>query len=189
MNWVDIIVLVVIAASAMLAFMRGLVREVMGIGAWVGAGIIAIWGGPDLEPRMLAWTGKADWSAPLAYAAVFIGALILLSIVASMIGGLVRGSMLGSIDRTLGVVFGLVRGAALVMVAYIAAGFLVAPERWPEPVLQARSLPYAYQGAAWLAGQLPPQYRPKIPEPPPGRETRSADLLHVPAQGRATARP
>ena len=95
----------------------------------------------------------------------------------------------GSIDRTLGVVFGLVRGAALVMVAYIAAGLLVTPERWPEPVLQARALPYAYQGAAWLVGQLPPQYRPKVPEPPPGRETRSADLLHVPAQGRATAHP
>jgi membrane protein required for colicin V production len=189
LNWVDIVVLVVIAASAILAFMRGLVREVMGIGAWVGAGIVAVWGGPDLEPRMLAWTGKADWSAPLAYAAVFVGALILLSVVASIIGGVVRGSMLGSIDRTLGVVFGLVRGAALVVVAYIAGGLLVTPERWPDPVLQARALPYAFQGAAWLVGQVPPQYRPKVPEPPPGRETRSADLLHVPAQGRATARP
>lgn len=189
MNWVDIAILVVIAASAMLAFMRGLVREVMGIGAWVGAAIVAIWGGPELTQRMAEWTGKPDWAAPLAYAAVFVGALILLSVVAGMIGGVVRGSMLGGIDRTLGVVFGLARGGALVIVAYIAAGLLVAPERWPEPVLQARALPYAYQGAAWLVGQLPPQYRPKVPEPPPGRETRSADLLHVPAQGRATAHP
>jgi membrane protein required for colicin V production len=189
LNWVDILILILIAASAMLAFMRGLVREVMGIGAWVGAAIVALWGGPFLEPRMLAWTGKPDLAAPLAYAAVFVGALILLSIVAGMIGGVVRGSMLGGIDRTLGVVFGLVRGAALIVVAYVAAGLLVAPERWPDPVLQARALPYAYEGAAWLVGQMPPQYRPNVPPPPPGRETRAADLMHVPAQGRATARP
>jgi membrane protein required for colicin V production len=189
LNWVDILVLVVIAASAMLAFMRGLVREVMGIGAWVGAAIVALWGGPELQPRMLEWTGKPDFAAPLAYAAVFVGALILLSIVAGMIGGVVRGSMLGGIDRTLGVLFGLVRGTALVVVAYIAGGLLVTPDRWPDPVLHARSLPYAYQGAAWLVGQLPQQYRPKVPEPPTGREARAVDLLHVPAQGRAMARP
>ena len=189
MNWVDILILAVIAVSAMLAFMRGLVREVMGIGAWVGAGIVAVWGGPFLEPRMLEWTGKPDFAGPLAYGAVFIGALILLSVVASMIGGVVRGSMLGGIDRTLGVVFGLARGAVLVAVAYIAAGLLVVPERWPDPVLQARALPYAYQGAAWLVDQVPTKYRPKVPEPPSGRETRAADLLHAPAQGRAIGRP
>ncbi len=189
MNWVDIIVLAVIAASAMLGFMRGLVREVMGIGAWVGAGIIAVWGGPELVPRMRDWTSNADFAAPLAYAAVFVVALILLSMVAGMIGGVVRGSMLGGIDRSLGVLFGLVRGAALIVVAYIAAGFLVVPERWPEPVLQARALPYAYQGAKWLVEQMPPQYRPHLPALPLGLETRAADLLQLPAKGRPTDRP
>jgi membrane protein required for colicin V production len=187
LNWVDIAVLAVIAASAMLAFMRGLVREVLGIGAWVGAGIVAVWGGPYLEPRMREWTGNADFSGPIAYGAVFVGAVILLSIVAGFIGGVVRGSLLGGIDRSLGVLFGVARGAALVVVAYIAGGLLVAPERWPEPVLQARTLPYAYQGANWLVAQMPPHYRPKLPELPPGRETRAVDLLRLPAQGRATA--
>jgi len=189
LNWVDIVVLVVIAFSALLAFMRGFLREVMGIGAWIGAGIIAVWGAPDLEPRMREWTGNADFALPAAYAAVFVGALILLSVVGGLIGGVVRGSVLGGIDRTLGVVFGLARGAVVVVVAYLAAGLLMAPERWPEPVLQARSLPYAYQGAAWLTGKMPAEYRPRVPEPPAGRETRAADLLRVPAQGRATARP
>jgi membrane protein required for colicin V production len=134
---------------------------------------------------MLAWTGKADWSAPLAYAAVFVGALILLSVVASMIGGVVRGSMLGGIDRTLGVVFGLVRGAALVVVAYIAAGFVVT--HWPEPVLQARARPFVAEGAAWLVAQIPPQYRPTLPNLPPGQETSAAALSRGPVpQGSAT---
>lgn len=189
MNWVDTLIFAVLFISAVLGLMRGLVSEVMGIGAWVGAAVIALWGGPELEPRMLAWTGLADWAAPLAYVTVFLGALILLSVASGLIGGVVRGSVLGGIDRSLGVVFGLARGAALIVVAYIAAGLLVTPERWPEPVLQARTLPYAYQGAAWLASKIPPHYRPMVPEPPTGRETRAVDLLHVPAQGRATARP
>jgi membrane protein required for colicin V production len=188
-NWVDLVVLAVIAISAMLAFMRGLVREVMGIGAWVGAAVVAVWAGPELEPKIRTLLGANDISMPVAYVVAFVVALILLSIVAGMIGGIVRGSILGGIDRTLGVLFGLARGALLVVAAYITAGLVVAPERWPDPVRQARALPYAYQGAVWLAGQVPPQYRPKIAEPPPGRETRAADLLHVPAQGRATARP
>ena len=188
MNWVDAIVFALLFVSAMLGLMRGLVSEVMGIGAWVGAAIIALWGGPALEGRMLVWTGSADFAVPLAYVVVFIVALVLLSIVSGLIGGLVRGSLLGGIDRTLGMLFGLLRGAALVVVAYIGACLLVLPERWPDPVLQARVLPYAYAGAAWLAGKIPPHYWPMVHEPPTGREARAVDLLHVPAQGRATAR-
>ena len=189
MNWVDTIVFAIVFVSAVLGLMRGLVSEVMGIGAWLGAGLIALWGGPELEPRMLVWTGNSDWAAPLAYVVVFIVALVLLSIASGLVGGVVRGSMLGGVDRTLGMLFGLLRGAALVAVAYIAACLLLTPERWPEPVLQARALPYAYAGAAWLAGKIPPHYRPIVPVPPTGPEARAVDLLHVPAQGRATSRP
>jgi membrane protein required for colicin V production len=188
-NWVDAIAFAVLFVSAVLGLMRGFVAEVMGIGAWVGAAVIALWGGPELEPRMLDWTGNADLAGPLAYAAVFVGALVLLSVLSGLVGGVVRGSVLGGIDRTLGLVFGLARGGALVVIAYIAAGLLVMPERWPEPVLQARVLPYAYAGAAWLAGTIPPHYRPMVPEPPTGREARAVDLLHVPAQGHAMTRP
>ena len=184
MNSVDIIVLAVIAASAMLACMRGLVRELMGIGAWIGAAIVAVWAGPELEPRVRAWTNNPDLSGPLAYGVVFVGALILLSIVASLIGGLVRGSVLGGVDRSLGVLFGVARGVLLIIVAYIGLGLVVVPERWPEPVLHARSLHYAYRGAAWLAEQLPQGYRPQVPAPPDGGQTRAADLLQLPAQGR-----
>jgi membrane protein required for colicin V production len=189
MNWVDLVVLAVVVVSAMLALMRGFVREVMGIGAWVGAAVVTFWGAPGLEPRMRAWTDNADFATPLAYLVVFVAALILFSVAAGLIGGVVRGSGLGGIDRTLGVLFGLARGAALVVVAYIAAGFLITPDRWPEPVLQSRALPFAYVGATWLASQMPPQYRPKVPAPPAGRETTAAELMHLPPQGRATARP
>jgi membrane protein required for colicin V production len=187
-NWVDLVVIAVIAVSALLAFLRGFVREVLGVGAWVGAAIFAIWAAPYVNQRFQAWFGNPEVGDAVALAAVFLVALIVLSIISGMIGGVVRMSVLGGVDRTLGVVFGLVRGAALVAFAYIVAG-MVPTDRWPPPVQQARSLPYAYEAAKWGVGLLPPEYRPAVPPPPGGREARAEELLRAPPQGRAIGRP
>ena len=70
LNWVDIIVLAVIAVSAVLAFMRGFVREVMGIGAWVGRGLRRGLGGAGSGAAHAAHgPAIADWSARVAYGA------------------------------------------------------------------------------------------------------------------------
>lgn len=189
MNWVDIAVFAVIATSGLLAFMRGLVREVLGIGAWVGAILFAIWSFPFVIDRFSSWIDNPDIARPVAFGAMFLVSLLFLNIIAGMLSAVVRGSVLGGIDRTLGVAFGIVRGAALVAFAYVIAGLVVASDKWPDAVLQARSLPYAYAGASWAVGFLPTDYRPHVAMPPGGRETRAADLLHATPQGRALARP
>lgn len=189
MNWVDAAVIAVIAVSALLAFMRGFVREALGIGAWVGAGVVALWGGPLLLPRVRGWIADPNIAFPAAYGAVFVGALIVFSVVAGMVGGLVRGSVLGGLDRTLGLVFGLVRGAVLVAAVYIGFGLVADPAAWPPPIRQARSLPLAYRGAVFLAGLLPDGYRPVVHPPPAEPEARAEDLLQPQPQGRALARP
>jgi membrane protein required for colicin V production len=188
-NWVDLIVIGVVAISALLAFMRGLVREVLGIGAWVGAAFFAVWAFPFVRERFRGWFGGPDIGDPAAIGAMFVVALIVLSVVSGMVGRLVRLSVLGGVDRTLGVLFGLVRGAALVAFAYIAAGWVVTADHWPQPVLQARTLPYAFEAAKWAAGLLPAEYRPNVRVPPAERETKADDLLRALPQGRALARP
>lgn len=189
MNWVDLAILAVIATSALLAFMRGFVREVMGIGAWIGAGFFAIWAFPFVIDRFLGWIENPDVARPVAFGVMFLAGLLVLNIVAGMIGAVVRGSLLGGIDRTLGVAFGIARGAILVVFAYILAGLVVTADRWPDVVLQARSLPYAYAGAVWVVNYLPEDYRPRLAPPPGERETRAADLLRVAPSGRALTKP
>ncbi len=185
MNWVDLVVLAVVLVSGLLAVWRGLVREVLGIAAWVAAAVIAYEAMPYVAPwtrRQVAVSGDGDL---LALGGVFLVALIILWIVVGVIGGMVRDSALGSLDRTLGLVFGLARGAVLVCAAYILAGFVIIPDNWPPPVREARSLAPAYQGAEWLASQLPPPYRPAVLKPPAGRTTTAADLLRAAPTGRA----
>jgi len=188
MTWVDAVVLAVLGLSALLAFSRGLVREVLSLGAWVGAICAAIWALPRVRPQVHQWIGESPWVDPVAFALVFIVSLIVLSIVARLLSNLVRGSVIGGLDRTLGLLFGLVRGVALVILAYIIAGMVVQVDRWPEPVLQARSLPLIYQGASWAVQKLPSDHRPQLYAPPPERQATAEELLRASPQGKAVNR-
>ena len=78
MTWVDLVVLAVIAISALLAFMRGLVREVLGIAAWAGAIFAGVWALPRVRPRFEEWMGHSPWVDPVGFAVVFVLSLIVL---------------------------------------------------------------------------------------------------------------
>jgi len=188
MTWVDAVILAVIVISGLLAFLRGLVREVLGIGAWVGAAIIAVWATPFVRPRFQDWLrGHPGLAEPIAYLVLFLVSLAILLFISHRISRVVRGSALGGLDRTLGLVFGLARGAALIVLAYIIAGWLGGPmETWPHAILEARSLQPAYEGAAWVARRLPVAYRPRIDAPPSRRQPTADALLRAIPQGQAT---
>ncbi len=191
MNWVDLVVLAVVLVSGLLGAMRGLVREVLGVAAWVAAAWIASPYG--VFPYVAPWARK-QVSDPgvgdiMAFGGVFLVALIVLWLLVGAVSSRVRGSALGGLDRTFGLVFGLGRGAVLLAVAYILTGFLIPTEGWPPQVLDARLLSPVHQGAQWLATQLPPPYRPAVGKLPTGRTATAADLLHANPSGRAvTAR-
>jgi len=188
MTWVDFVALAVLAISALLAFMRGLVREVLGIGAWIGAGAAAYFGLMLGRPQAHAWFGDAYWVDPATLAVIFVAALIVLMLVAHLIGRVVRASPLGGLDRTLGLLFGLARGAVLLIIAYIVAGMVVPVDRWPEPVRQARLLSPAYAGASWAVRRLPVAYRPRLYAPPSGPQATADDLLRATPHGSALSR-
>jgi membrane protein required for colicin V production len=185
MTWVDGVVLVVLLLSAGLAYFRGAVREVLGIGAWVGALIVAVAVEPAVKPLADRYV-QPEWLATgIAIGAVFLLVLIILKILIHWVAGKVQRSALGGVDRALGLVFGLVRGAFIVVLAYIVGGLAMpAADRWPEEVRQARSLPLAADGARWLVERLPPDFRPRLPEGT-GRQDPSMDqLLRPPARSR-----
>ncbi len=189
MNWVDLLVLGVAGISALIGFARGLVREVLGIGAWLGAALIAVLAFPLASAKARTMIADPAIADGVAVAVVFLASLILLSLLASFVGGVVRNSALGGLDRTLGLVFGLARGAALIIVAYIVLGLIEAPSAWPPVVVAARVLPFAYDGAAWVVEMLPSRYRPRIDSPPAPAAPGATALLQANPDGSALDPP
>jgi membrane protein required for colicin V production len=189
MTWVDLAIFGFLLISGLLAFVRGLVREVLGIAAWAGSLAIAFFALPTMRGFVRNWIPQPEWIDPASFIVVFIVSLIILTLIARGIGGFVRRSALGGVDRTLGLVFGLVRGAAVVIVAYIIGQMVFPIERWPDAVLDARTLTPTYEAARWVRDQLPELYRPHPIEPPPaGRPATAEAFLRANPQGRATGK-
>ncbi len=185
MNWVDGVVLAVLALSAFVAMFRGLVQEVLGIGAWVGAAFAALALRPVLSPPFLEAVGTPWIADALALAGAFLVVLVVLKIAIAVVARRVQDSALGGADRALGMVFGLARGAFLVVVAYILGGVTLSePDRWPEPVREARSLPAVAEGARWLMERLPPDYRARLVAPPASPNPGFNDLVRPPPRNR-----
>jgi membrane protein required for colicin V production len=189
MTSVDLAVLGVMIVSGLLAFYRGLIREVLSIFAWVGAGVVAVAGLPWIRPLLEPYVPSPEWTDPAGYTILFVVSLIILSVIARAIGGVVRSSALSGVDRSLGLLFGLARGAVLAVGVYIVACLAIPPDRWPPPVLESRSLPYIYSGAEWVARQMPHEYRPQVLPPPPSRQTALGGLLNASPTGRASDPP
>jgi membrane protein required for colicin V production len=122
---IDIIVIAVLLISAIIAFLRGLIREILTIAGVVGGMLAAYFGAPFLTPSMRGWLGveenvEADklfgvlpydlLAEVLSYGAIFIVVVIILSIVSHFVAEGAKSMGLGAIDRTFGFIFGLLRG-------------------------------------------------------------------------------
>ncbi|HQT61765.1 MAG TPA: CvpA family protein [Acidiphilium sp.] len=187
MTWADGVGIAIVLLSGLLALARGFVREVLGIGAWIGAGAAAFLLYPDIEPQITGIVGNPKLVLPASVGIVFIVVLIVLSILSAWLGSLVRDSALSGIDRTLGLAFGIVRGGVIVCLAYIGLSIFLQPPEWPAAIRHARFLNYAENGSAFLVAFLPPAYRPHVdnlsPEPSmPSAQPNSAAGVTGPSQ-------
>ena len=122
---IDGIVAIVIILSALLAYSRGLLREVMAIAGWVGATIIAFIFADQASPlvRQIPYIGdflsdSCELLLIASFAAVFALALVIVSLFTPLLSSLVQRSILGGADQALGFVFGVIRGILLVAVAF-----------------------------------------------------------------------
>ncbi len=137
---VDILVLAVLLISALIAFLRGFIREILTVTGVIGGLAAAYAGGPLLIPHMRGWLGVKEGEEPgklfdivpydivadaLAYGAIFIVVVILLSVASHFLAEGARNLGLGAVDRTLGFVFGLARGVLLLGLFYLPVHFFI----------------------------------------------------------------
>ena len=123
---IDAIVGGVIVISALLAFARGFTRELMSIVGWIGAAIVAFIFARQIEPlvKELPVLGgflaeSCELALIAAFAIVFAVALIVVSIFTPLLSGLIRRTAVSGVDQSLGLLFGVVRGALLTAIGLI----------------------------------------------------------------------
>ena len=116
----------IVIVSAILAFSRGLVRELMAIVGWIGAAIAAYYFAPSVQPlvKELPVVGEflsesCELSVVAAGLGVFVVGLIVAALFTPLFSGAVQRSALGGIDQALGFLFGAARGALLIAIAFI----------------------------------------------------------------------
>ena len=159
MNALDLIVIAGIALSALFAFARGFVREALSIGAWVGAGGIALYGLAPARPiaqKFISSPMLADLATGLV---LFIGSLIILSIITSMIAKRVQQSALSAVDRALGLLFGIARGVVLACLGFLALSWAIQEKDWPAWVRDSRTRPVLMNGGEYLKSFIPASAR------------------------------
>jgi membrane protein required for colicin V production len=155
----DIVVVVFILISALWAFARGFVREILGVGAWLGAALVTLYLFNPVRLYLRSFISVEIAADIAAGVGLFLITLILLSMLSHSISRLVRGSMLSPLDRSLGFVFGLARGAVLVCLGYLVVIWALHSSTPPAWLSSAKTLPAIQQGAQLLKSLLPSDAR------------------------------
>jgi membrane protein required for colicin V production len=181
----DIILIGVMLVSALLAMIRGFMREVLSIAAWVIAAIATLYAYARLLPYAKSYFNNDIIAAAVVIGGTFLGTLLIVSIITVRFSDMVLDSRVGALDRTMGFLFGLARGLIIVVVAFLFFDWLVPARTQPAWVASAKSLKVLQGTGNWLISLLPEDpentilrrlRRPKQdegepPDAPPGQKS------------------
>jgi membrane protein required for colicin V production len=151
-NWVDWTLTIIAVTSIALAAMKGIIRELISLGAVLVGLVVAALG----YERAALWFEDLSRSHEVALAAgfltLFVAVLLLGAVLSSVARKLIKTVGLESIDRILGGIFGAFRGLAIDCILLLA---LVAFAIKPDDVNQSFLAPYVTTGARVIAVLMP----------------------------------
>lgn len=144
-NWVDLAMLGILAISAVVGLVRGLTFELLSLAGWFVAYFAGRWLEPWVAPHLPIGAPGSLLNQGVAFASAFLVVLIVWSLLARAVSALIGATPLRPLDRLLGALFGVLRGAIVLLafatlVAYTPAA---RSQAWRESV-----------GAAILAAVL-----------------------------------
>jgi membrane protein required for colicin V production len=189
----DVALIVVMLVSGLLAMVRGFMREILSIIAWILAAVATLYAYSKLLPLAKQYFNNDIVAAVVVIGGVFLLTLLVVSIVTVRISDMVLDSRVGALDRTLGFLFGLARGLIIVVVAFMFFNWLVPDKSQPEWVKAAKSRVVLAGTGQWLMSMLPEdpestilkrlKKRPEDTETPENSTDRHSQLDQPATQG------
>ena len=149
----DIVAIAIILVSAVLAMVRGFVREVLSVASWALAAIAAIYLHEALRDVIQPYIENETLALIISIAVIFIVVLVVVSYITIKIADFVIDSRIGGFDRFFGFIFGAVRGLLLIVVAFAFFVWLV--EDQPEWIANAETRPLLVNLSERLVVVLP----------------------------------
>ncbi len=142
LNGIDVFVFAVLLVSALFAYFRGFVHEILSIIGWVGAAFAVLYGLPEVRPFVQPYI-QPDWAADAAAGVViFIVTLVVIFIITHLTTSTVRKSAINILDRSLGFVFGVARGVLLLALVHLAFMLAWNGDERPDWLADSRTEPY-----------------------------------------------
>lgn len=138
MNWADWAIIAILVLSALISIKRGFVKEALSLATWVAAVIVAVVFSEPLSILLIDHVETPSVRGMVAFALLFIGTLLAGGLLGYLVGALIEVTGLSGTDQLLGMLFGLARGAVIVMVCLIFLPGLLPVDQdpwWQESVL------------------------------------------------------
>ena len=153
MSWLDIIIIGVIALSALISLIRGFVKESISLISWIVAGIIAFRYFSPMAGLLEPYVTSPTVRGVAGFAILFISTLVIGAIVNFIMSQLVSKTGLSGTDKALGVVFGGARGVLIVTMIVLLASLTPMPEAqwWQDSAMVG----FFQQLAEWVKGIIP----------------------------------
>lgn len=153
----DLVVIGIVLISGLLAMVRGFTREVLAIGSWAVAAVVAYFAFPKAAPLVVQYVVKQPPMLVngLALGGVFLGTLFISYIITSKLSDFILDSRVGALDRTLGFIFGAARGFLLAVIGFGFFTWLVSEKQQPTWVADAKFRPILVSSYDKLKAMLP----------------------------------
>ena len=184
MNIVDIGVIILLAVGSLIGLILGFVRGGLFIVSWLGAAIATFMLFPYLKPYSRQYIEHDFFADVTAGLVIFIITLIILFLISSIIGGWVRNSRLNALDRSLGMLTGIIISGVIMAGSYILIEKIWPPNKQPIWMVKARVLPLIRSGAEVLNRLLPKNFQSNATNLMQSKTARTRKLIEKKAYER-----
>jgi membrane protein required for colicin V production len=152
----DLVAIAIILISSIMAFARGLMREVFSIVAFIGAAAAAYYGYGHVAPMLSGFINSPTIAAGAAIVILFVVVFIVISILTAVVAKtLHKSGEIGAIDRGAGLVFGALRGVLALALIVLLLNKIMVPERRPDWLVQAKTYPVLNDVATGIESIFP----------------------------------
>ena len=164
LNNLDVVILIVIAISALIALNRGLVKEVLSIVGWFLATAAIIYLLPVCLPFAKKFISSGIIAGVLTALAIFVIFFIIWIYSTSHIIGKIRTSKLNGLDRFLGLFFGIMRACLLIILFNIMVNWIIPEDKQSEVLTKSKYYQLAGSFAKPLEDMIPQETLDMIKE-------------------------